>query len=172
MKILEIRDYVVGMGHDKPTCRDAVRQFLRTNGKRYQIMLTLTLKQQWFDKNGMMKVKHYLSEKDIPKIYERFEHKLNRLVWGSRYIRFNNASLCLIKAWEDGYGTKRKHLHMLIGDFPQKYRFNEFRAQVEEATYQCYEIDQKYDAQLCDTDAIDYITKEIGKKDTDKIIWN
>lgn len=171
MKIQEIRAYLDEMGYSADNCRDAARSFIKTSGNKYEVMLTLTLKQTWYDKNGKMMVPHYLREQDIPIIYRRFEHKLNRLVWKSRYSRFQGERLNILKAWEDGRGTKRKHLHALIGNFPQAFRYNRLPRLVLEATRQCYEIDREFDARLCDTDAVDYITKEVGKHDTDKILW-
>ncbi len=171
MKLAEIRERVALMEFDKNNCRDAVREMLRPQMKDFEVMLTLTLKQSWHDKNGVMKVKHYLSIEDLPSICERFEHKLNKLVWKSRYTRHKSERLKIIKAWEDGRGTKRKHLHLLIGNLPNHMKFNEFPKLVEDAAKQCYEIDAQYDATLCDTDALDYITKEVGKRNTDNILW-
>jgi hypothetical protein len=171
MKIQEIRDYLESVGVNNQNCRDAARAFLRSQSHKYRVMLTLTLKQSWFDKDGLMKVKHYLSADDIPIIYSRFEHKLNRLVWKSKYSRYQEERLCLIKAWEDGYGTKRKHLHALVGNFPSHFKLNTLRSLILEASSQCYEIDNEYDATICDSEAVDYITKEVGKRDTDKILW-
>jgi hypothetical protein len=171
MKLAEIRASVAEMKHDKMHCRDAVRAFLRPQMKDFQVMLTLTLKQSWYDKNGQMKVKHYLSANDLPSICSRFEHKLNRLVWKSKYTRHKTERLKMLKAWEDGRGTKRKHLHLLIGNLPKHLKFNLLPRLVEDAAKQCYEIDAQYDATLCDTDALDYITKEVGKRNTDNMLW-
>jgi hypothetical protein len=77
----------------------------------------------------------------------------------------------MLKAWEDGRGTKRKHLHLLIGNLPKHLKFNLLPRLVEDAAKQCYEIDAQYDATLCDTDALDYITKEVGKRNTDNMLW-
>lgn len=171
MKIREIRSYLDGLGLAKHNCRDAVREFLRSSDKDYQVMLTLTLKQKWYDKNGLMRVTHYLSQNDIPFICERFEHKLNRLIWKSKYSRHHSESLDIFKAWEDGFGTKRKHLHALVGNFPRDFRLNTLPSLVKAAAKQCYEIDIEYDTQICDSEALDYITKEVGKHNTDKILW-
>lgn len=171
MKIQEIRAYVDGLGLARHNCRDAVREFLRSSEKDYKVMLTLTLKQRWYDKNGKLRVQHYLSAADIPNIYARFEHKLNKLIWKSRYTRHQSASLDMFKAWEDGRGTKRKHLHALVGNFPQHFRLNQLPKLVEQAAKQCYEIDMQYDTSLCDSEALDYITKEVGKRNTDNIVW-
>ncbi len=171
VKVQEIREYLSIMGLLDDNCRDAARNFIKSNGIVYKVMLTLTLKQAWYDKNGKMRVNHYLSVEDIPRICERFEHKLNRLIWKSRYTRHRNEKLSILKAWEDGHGTKRKHVHALIGNFPVDFRFSTLKPLIEIAAGQCYEIDTEYDVRLCDTDAVDYITKEVGKRNTDKILW-
>lgn len=171
MKLTEIREKLDKNGLLKETCRDAARSFIRSNSNQFKVMLTLTLKQSWYDKNGLMKVSHYLTTEDIPVIYSRFEHKLNRLVWKSKYTRHQSERLDILKAWEDGFGTKRIHLHALIGNLPEYLTFNSFACLVKEAVNECYEMDSQYNGTLCDIDAVDYITKEVGKRDTDKIIW-
>jgi hypothetical protein len=171
MKLIDIRDIVAKMQHDRTNCRDAVRDYFRPQMKDFQVLLTLTLKQVWYNKYGHMKVRHSLSINDIPSICNRFEHKLNRLVWTSKYMRHKTERLKTLKVWEDGRGTKRKHLHILIGNLPQYIKFNALPRLIEDAAKQCYEIDLQYDARLCDTDALDYVTKEVGKHDTDNVLW-
>ena len=74
MTLNEIRNLVQTSELAKANCRTATRDFVRSIQNEYQVALTLTLKQTWFNMNGKLKVQHVLSEHDIPIIYERFQH--------------------------------------------------------------------------------------------------
>lgn len=172
MKIIDIRQRIAEQDLDRPNCRDAARDFLRSFASKYEVMGTLTLKQRWYDKCGAMRVDHFLRVDDIPSIYARFEDKLNKRIWKKLYSRHGSQRLNMLKAWEDGNGTKRLHLHFLLGNLPtQGFKLSSLRGLIEEAARQCYEIDIEHEESLCDDGAIDYITKEVGKHDTDKILW-
>ena len=72
MKLFEIREHLIKNELSKPNCKDAARAFLCGMSDQFQIALTLTLNQKWFTMNGLMRVDHFLTKEDIPKIYERF----------------------------------------------------------------------------------------------------
>lgn len=170
MTLFEIRQIVQASELNRPNCRTATKQFLNGLSADYQVALTLTLKQKWFDKLGMMKIEHYLKSEDIPYIYDRFQHQLNKLIWKNRYQRYGHR-VRLLRAWEDGQGSKRIHLHAALGNFPTDFRFNKLPSLVEKASKQCFEIDFQHKEEICDSGWIEYITKEVGKRDTDKILW-
>jgi len=170
MTLYEIRKIIKTSELDRPNCRSEARQFLCSLSNNYQVALTLTLNQKWFDKCGLMRVEHYLKSEDIPFIYARFQHKLNKLIWKNKYIRFGE-SVNFLRAWEDGQGSKRIHLHAALGNFPIDFRLNKLPSLIEKASKQCCEIDFQHKERICDSGWIEYITKEVGKKDTDKILW-
>ena len=170
MNLFEIRKIIQASELHRPNCRTATRQFLLGLSSDYQVALTLTLHQKWFDKFGMMKIKHYLKVEDIPYIYARFQHQLNKLIWKNRYTRLNE-KVNFLRAWEDGLSQKRIHLHAALGNFPTDFKFNKLPSLVEKASKQCFEIDFQHKEDICDSGWIEYITKEVGKKDTDKILW-
>ena len=170
MTLFEIRQIIQASELQRPNCRTATRQFLLGLYSDYQVALTLTLHQKWFDKFGMMRIKHYLKVEDIPYIYARFQHQLNKLIWKNRYTRFGE-KVHFLKAWEDGQGEKRIHLHAALGNFPTNFRFNKLPSLIEKASRQCFEIDFQHKEDICDSGWIEYITKEVGKDDTDKILW-
>jgi hypothetical protein len=170
MTLYEIRKLVENSELAKANCRSATRDFVRSIQNDYQVALTLTLKQTWFNKNGQLSVQHYLSVHDIPIIYERFQHQLNKLVYKNQYTRYEQ-SLKFFRAWEDGWGSKRKHLHAAIGNFPKGFKYNTLPSLIEKASRQCYEIDTEHKEEICDGGWMEYITKEVGKHDTDKILW-
>ena len=170
MTLYEIRQIIQKSELNRPNCRTETRQFLVGLATNYQVALTLTLNQKWFDKCGQMRVEHYLSKDDIPYIYERFQHQLNKLVWKNRYTRYGD-KLQFIRAWENGNGSKRIHLHAALGNFPKDFKLNTLPKLIERAAKQCYEVDIQHKEDICDSGWIEYITKEVGKKDTDKILW-
>lgn len=170
MKLFEIRQMIQNSGLDRKDCRTETRQFLGSLAHNYQVALTLTLNQKWFDKCGLLRVPHYLSPNDIPYIYDRFKHQLNKLIWKNRYARCGD-SVRMLKVWEDGRGEKRIHLHAALGNFPKEFKFNTLPLLVEKASNQCYEIDFEHKEEICDSGWIEYITKEVDKDNTDKILW-
>jgi len=170
MTLFEIRQIIQASELHRPNCRTATRQFLLGLSSDYKVALTLTLNQKWFDKYGKMRVDHYLKAEDIPYIYARFQHQLNKLIWKSRYTRFDEKVL-FMRAWEDGQGEKRIHLHAALGNFPTDFRLNKLPSLIEKASRQCFEIDFQHKEDICDSGWIEYITKEVGKRDTDKILW-
>ncbi|HQR86486.1 MAG: hypothetical protein B7Y59_03915 [Burkholderiales bacterium 35-55-47] len=170
MTLFEIRQIIQKSELNRPNCRTATRQFLGTLASDYTVALTLTLNQKWFDKCGLMRVEHYLKEEDIPYIYARFQHQLNKLIWKNRYTRFGE-SVKMLRAWEDKHGTKRKHLHAALGNFPSNFKLNTLPLLVEKASQQCFEIDYQHKEDICDSGWIEYITKEVDKDNTDKILW-
>ena len=121
-------------------------------------------------KNGLMKVNHFLSSDDLPTITKRLENKLNKIIWKNGFGRYGK-SLKFFKVWHDGFGTKRIHLHYAVGNFPPNFKLNTLRGIVETASKQCYEIDFEHKEDIADSGWLEYITKEVGKKDTDKVLW-
>ena len=171
MKLFEIREMLSQYEVAKPNCRVAVRQFLNGMATDYQVALTLTLKHKWFTKNGKMKVEHFLTPYDLPKIYERFEYKLNKLVWKQKFYRHQAEKIRFFRAWENGNGSKRIHLHAALGNFPRDFRYNSLPKLVERAAKECFEIDCQHKEDICDSGWLEYITKEVGADNTDKILW-
>lgn len=170
MNLYDIRQIITNSELDRIDCRSATRSYLASMANDYQVAMTVTLHQKWFDKNGMLKITHFLSSQDLPTICARFEAKLNKLIWKNGFDRFGK-SLKFFKVWEDGYGTKRIHLHYALGNFPKNFKLNTLRHLVEKAARQCYEIDIEHKEVICDSGWLEYITKEVGKKDTDKVLW-
>ena len=170
MNLYDIQQIVTNANLDRLDCRDATRAFLASMATDYQVAMTITLHQKWFDRNGLMKVNHFLSTDDLPIITKRLEGKLNKLIWKNGFSRYGK-SLKFFKVWHDGFGTKRIHLHYAVGNFPRDFKLNTLRGLVEKASRQCYEIDFEHKEDISDSGWLEYITKEVGKKDTDKVLW-
>lgn len=170
MKLYDIHQIITDADLGKIDCRDGTRAYLASIRDDFQVAMTITLHTEWFDKNGLMKLRHYLSVNDLETICWRFEGKLNQLIWKNASKRFGK-SLKYFKVWEDGNGTKRIHLHYALGNFPKNFKLNTLPGLVEMAARQCYEIDFQHKEEICDDGWLEYITKEVGKKDTDKVLW-
>jgi hypothetical protein len=62
-------------------------------------------------------------------------------------------------------------LHMAVGNFPKNISFNQFPIQVQNAIDLVSELDEQHNVQIFDGGWTDYITKELGRKDTDNVLW-
>ena len=89
MTLYEIRQIIQKSELNRPNCRTETRQFLLGLENNYQVALTLTLNQKWFDKCGQMRVDHYLSKDDIPYIdyYQNYNKVLDKENPYPNYIR-------------------------------------------------------------------------------------
>jgi hypothetical protein len=67
--------------------------------------------------------------------------------------------------------NKNLHLHFAIGGFPSHVKFNQFGRLVTKAKLNVEFIDAEHKVKLSDSGWIEYITKEVGTKDTDNVLW-
>jgi hypothetical protein len=58
-----------------------------------------------------------------------------------------------------------------MSQFPKDFKYNKLPSLIVRASRQCYEIDIEHKEEICDGGWLEYITKEVGKRDTDKILW-
>jgi hypothetical protein len=61
---------------------------------------------------------------------------------------------------------------MAIGNLPKHVRFNEFDGLVKKAKIHVEEIDAQHKVDIADSGWMEYITKELGTKDTENVLWN
>ena len=66
---------------------------------------------------------------------------------------------------------KNLHLHFAIGGLPNYIKFNKFDALVKIAKLQVEHIDAEHKVDICDSGWLEYLTKELGTKDTDNVLW-
>ena len=170
MNIYDIRKIVSDAELDKLDCQSETRTYLNSIRNDFQVAMTITLRECWFDKSGLLRITHRLSAQDLPMICSRLEGKLNKLIWKNGYVR-HGKSLKFFKVWEDGNGTKRIHLHYAVGNFPPDFKMNTLPGLVERASRECFEIDLQHKEDICDGGWLEYITKEVGKTNTDKVLW-
>ena len=171
MKTLDqIRAHLKAQELTKPSYRDVVRQYLPQIIDTQQIAITLTLKRSWIVKNGRMNVRIYLTDVSIDNVWRRFLYKLNKLIWKNEF-KNKGRKLSAIGCIENGFGTKNHHIHGALGNFPKDFKFNRLPRLVAKASHECFEIDLQHKEKFSDSGWIDYITKEVNKDNSDKVMW-
>lgn len=170
MLLFEIQQRLKNLGIERTDCKIACREFLPQLISEHNVGVTLTLKKSWYSMNGKMKVIFFLHDANTDLIAKRFMHILNKLIWKNSY---KNKKSCLktISVVEDGFGKKHTHIHCAIGNFPSDFKFRDLPRLVKKASNECFEIDAQHKEDIADSGWIEYITKEIGKRDTDKVQW-
>lgn len=170
MLLFEIKERLKNLGIERTDCKIACREFLPRLISEHNVGITLTLKSSWYSMNGRMRVIFYLHDANIDLIVKRFFHILNKLIWKNEYKNGKN-NLKSISVVEDGFGKKHTHLHCAVGNFPRNFNFKDLPRLVKKASKECFEIDVQHKEDIADSGWIEYITKEIGKRDTDKVQW-
>lgn len=172
MKINEIRQK---LGYDpdaQPTAKQCTRTFLTSLSKQYPLALTLTLKQYAEVKNANGVFYKKLDKEDIRRVAKHFTHKLNKQVFGSSAKRYGKGLKYLVVV--EGERThKQLHLHMAIGDLPNYVKWNEVDTLVRNAKLSIKDLDEQHKVEIAgDSGWMEYITKELGKNDTDNVLWD
>ena len=170
MDIVEIRRRTAFDPNAKPTQKSAVRDWAHGMSNDYQFAVTLTFKQSIAVKNNNGIYIHKLHRTDCDAIARRFTQKLNRQAFGKAAERYNK-SLRYLAIVEGERSRKNLHLHLAVGNFPKTYLPNQFTTMVQNAVHLVRELDEQHDVQVMDSGWIDYITKELGRKDTDNVLW-
>ena len=67
---------------------------------------------------------------------------------------------------------KNLHLHMAIGDLPSYVKWNEVDGLVRNAKLKVAELDEQHKVDIVDSGWMEYLTKELGMKDTDNVLWD
>jgi hypothetical protein len=171
MKLQEIRTRTAYNPNSLPTQKAAVRAWLGGMSKDFPLSLTLTLKQTIFETTNKGTYKRALTRADCERIAKRFTQKLNRQVFGKRGAEKFGQSLKYLPVVEGERSNKNLHLHFAIGGLPSHVKFNQFDRLVTQAKVQVECIDTQHEVNIVDSGWIDYITKELGAKDTDNVLW-
>jgi hypothetical protein len=171
MDIYEIRKRTAYEPNAATTQKNAVRSWLTSLRSEYQFAVTLTLK-QYID----LKLEHGINYKrlvrgDCDRIAQRFIQKLNRQAFGKAAERYGKALRCLVVV-EGERTAKQLHFHLAVGGLPKHYRPNQFTTMVKNAVDLVRELDAQHDVQIMDSGWTDYITKELGRRDTDNVLWH
>lgn len=170
MNIFDIREKLKYLGLERSDCKIACREFLPILLDKHQVGITLTLKKSFYSMNGKQKVTFYSRDINSQALWNRFTHKLNKLVWKSTYIN-HGRQLRQICVEEDGNGTKHRHLHGALGNFPKDFDYRTLPKLVKKASTECFEIDTQFKVDIADSGWVEYITKEVKRRDSDKVLW-
>lgn len=171
MKLQEIRSRTAYNPNALPTQKAEVRAWLGGMSKDFPLSLTLTLKQTIVEKNDRGVYRHNLTCDDCERIAKRFIQKLNRQVFGKYAADKCGKSLKYLPVVEGERSNKHLHLHFAIGGLPSHVKFNQFDTLVTNAKLQVEYIDTEHKVDITDSGWISYITKEVGTKDTDNVLW-
>jgi hypothetical protein len=171
MKLQEIRTRTAYNPNALPTQKAAVRTWLSGMSKELPLALTLTLKQTIIETTDRGTYKRKITRIDCERIAKRFTQKLNRQVFGKRGADKFGKSLRYLPVVEGERSSKNLHLHFAIGGLPSHVKLNEFDALVTNAKLNVEYIDAEHKVDIADSGWLEYITKEVGTKDTDNILW-
>jgi hypothetical protein len=171
MDIYEIRKRTAYDPNAAPTQKNAVRSWLTTLRGEYQFAVTLTLKQHTELKHDHGVQYKRLVREDCDRVAKRFIQKLNRQAFGKAAER-HSKSLRYLVVVEGERTDKQLHLHLAVGGFPKHYLPNQFSTMVTNAVNLVRELDAQHDVQIMDSGWTDYITKELGRRDSDNVLWH
>lgn len=171
MKLEDIRKRMAYNPCALPTQKAAVRIWQADFVGSYPIALTLTLKQHFEVKTALGTYIKKLDRTDCQYVAKRFIQKLNREVFGHAATRYGK-TLKYLAVIEGERSGKALHLHFAIGDLPAHIRFNQVSALVERAKSHIDTVDKQCDVDITDSGWMDYITKELGSKDSDNVLWD
>lgn len=172
MKLAEIRKRTAYNPNLPPTQKAATRNWLCSKSSEYPLSLTLTLKQKVVEDTGAGVYVRKLTKNDCEKIARKFKQKLNREVFGKRAADKRGMSLKYLIVVEGERTYKNLHLHIALGGLPSNVRFNQVDKLVKEAKCFVDGLDEQYKVDIADSGWIEYITKELGAKDTDNVLWD
>jgi hypothetical protein len=171
MKLQDIRTRTAYNELALPTQKEATRTWLSGMSKDFPLALTLTLKQTIVENTERGTYKRKLTRIDCERIAKRFIQKLNREVFGKRGADKFGLSLKYLPVVEGERSNKNLHLHFAIGGLPSHVKFNKFDRLVTNAKLYIEYIDAEHKVDIADSGWFSYITKEVGSKDTDNVLW-
>jgi hypothetical protein len=172
MHLADIRQKLAYNSNAQPTAKHSTRLFLTSLSNQYPLALTLTLKQYTEVKNANGVYYKQIDKDDVRRIAKHFTHKLNKQVFGSSAKRFGKGLKYLVVV--EGERThKHLHLHMAIGNLPTYVKWNEVDTLVRNAKLSVEGLDEQHKLEIAgDSGWMEYLTKELGKHDTDNVLWD
>lgn len=171
MKLDQIRSRTAYPESIKATCKTSLRAWLLESAHDYPFALTLTLKNSV--KVVTEKGAYYkkLTREDCEKAVERFEWKLNQVVFGTRSTKAYGRTLKYIPILEGERSGKKLHLHFAVGHFPEFINLNEIGVLIELAKSRVDLLNRESVVKIADSGWSSYIGKEAGRWDTDNVLW-
>ena len=171
MKLAQIREKVAYLEQPKNDLKMAGRIWSQ-HAFQGTVAVTLTLKQSFKVVTNYGTYYKRLDRDECQRIAGRFKKKLNQLVYGNAPKRHQKTLKFLVSV-EGGAGGLNLHLHMTIGEFPAHIKLNEIEGLIFKAKNKVAEINKEYEVSICyDTGWSEYVVKNIGKTNTDSILWD
>lgn len=135
--------------------------------------VTLTLKQSVWHKTVNGKVHEKLTNERASRTLRHALNRLNRQLYGNGFKRKPHThKLFVIAALEGSRSAKRLHYHLQIGNVPQGVNDQQLANAIQLAwTATTFGYQQQDFKTLRDEGWVRYITKEVGRTDTDCIDW-
>ena len=146
------------------------RTWLRSLRDRYSIACTLTLKQTITENTQLGTYKRQITTNDAKNTAQHFIKQLNKEVFKNSAKR-HNKTLHYIVVCEGERSCKRLHLHFAIGGIGTD-RLKEMNRHINNAKQYVQNIDKEFKTDIADSNWMDYITKELGNRDTENIFWD
>lgn len=171
MKLAEIRQRTCYSPSALPTQKQATRTWLNSINKQYPLALTLTFKQCYEVKTEKGIYYRQLDRDEIRRIVTHFQHKLNQQIFGSSAKRVGKG-LNYLAVLEGERTNKNLHVHMAIGGLPEYVEYKNVDKLVCNAKLSVKELDKQHKVDIVDSGWLEYITKELGSKDTDNVLWD
>lgn len=171
MNLAQIRQRIAYDPKARPTRKDVLRTWLCGKYREYPIALTLTFSQAYIYKNANGTVVQRLNKADVERMTETFMRKLNEVVLGNSAKR-HQRKLNYVPVIEGERTHKHLHVHMAIGNWPAHVRFNKVDALVTEAKRLVIGIAGQHKVDIADSGWMEYMLKEVGRHDTDNVLWH
>ena len=170
MDLQTIRHKTAYNDSNKANLKADTRTWLRSLNNRYSIACTLTLKQTIVENTAKGTYKRQITVNDAKNTAQHFIKKLNKEVFKNSAKR-HNKTLHYIVVCEGERSSKHLHLHFAIGGIGTD-RLKEMNRHINNAKQYVQNIDKEFKADIADSGWMDYITKELGNKDTDNVFWD
>lgn len=169
MDIQQIRR-ITGHKQHVATQQTATAGWLAAQSSHYQYAVTLTFVQHVHVSNAHGEHYRSTTREDIEKAVERFQQKLNLLVFKNE-ARRRGRKLRYLPVLEGLRNHKHLHVHMSIGGCPSHILPSEFVKLVKKAASLVPLCNQQSDIQIMDSGWMDYMCKEVANTHTDNVLW-
>lgn len=147
-----------------------MREYLRSRQADFDYALTLIFKPSSLITNDKGVYYRKLSKDAVAEAAAKFKRRLNNIALGSA-AKLHGKSLNYFFVIEGERSCKQLHLHIALGGELRRIGLNELKGAVEQAAALCEGMGDKIDVRIADSDWLGYMTKEVGKHDTDNVLW-
>lgn len=174
--LAQIRQRIAALPTVSPN-KQALRDWLAASAPELQLGITLTLKQHtqrsttssYLNPNSY-KVYVKLDEIHAGKIADDFMLRLNSEVFRTAAKRYG-MSLYYVPMLEGRRKDERLHLHFGVGAVPKWLSAVDFYKAVGTAAKHTDWVDKQIDVMPADQFLCSYLTKTVGRYDTDAVLW-